>query len=60
MQDEDERWMKLCQQASLEQDPEKLLKLVKEINDLPESKHKQRVDPLTSPSNGGNRSTGSH
>ena len=29
-----ERWEELCAQAAIEQDPLKLLKLVKEINDL--------------------------
>jgi len=52
--DEEERWMSLCQQASTEQDPEKLLKLVTEINDLLESKEKRRLDLLTPSSNGKN------
>ena len=29
-----ERWRKLCEQAALEQDPQKLLKLIGEINRL--------------------------
>jgi hypothetical protein len=29
-----ERWKELCEQASTEQDSEKLLELVREINDL--------------------------
>jgi hypothetical protein len=29
-----ERWKILCEQASIEQDPVKLLKLIKEIDDL--------------------------
>ena len=33
-----ELWMRLCEQASVEQDPEKLLALVKEINHLLEKK----------------------
>jgi hypothetical protein len=33
-----ERWKILCEQASTEQDPEKLHELVKEINDLLEAK----------------------
>jgi hypothetical protein len=33
-----ERWMELCAQAADEQDPQKLLALVKEINDLLEEK----------------------
>jgi hypothetical protein len=28
----DEHWKNLCEQASIEQDPEKLLQLVQEIN----------------------------
>jgi len=37
MQDR-ERWKELCEQASKEQDPVKLHKLIKEINDLLEAK----------------------
>jgi len=33
-----ERWRELCEEASLEQDPEKLLNLVREINRLLEEK----------------------
>jgi hypothetical protein len=33
-----ERWMELCEQASTEQDPERLLKFVQEINTLLEQK----------------------
>jgi len=29
-----ERWLELCELAALEQDPQKLLMLVKQINDL--------------------------
>jgi len=36
--DKKERWMELCEQAADEQDPEKLLALAKEINDLLEEK----------------------
>jgi hypothetical protein len=35
-----ERWMELCAQAAVEQDPEKLMELVKEINDLLEEKER--------------------
>ena len=38
MQDKTERWFQLCQQASVEQDPDKLLALIKEINDLLDAK----------------------
>jgi hypothetical protein len=34
-----ERWKVLCEQASKEQDPQKLAELVKEINRLLEEKH---------------------
>lgn len=33
-----ERWMHLCQQAAVEQDPQNLLVLIREINDLSEAK----------------------
>jgi hypothetical protein len=36
-----ERWMILCEQAAEEQDPAKLLELVKEINDLLEAKERR-------------------
>jgi hypothetical protein len=43
-----ERWERLCEQASIEQDPAKLLELVKEINDLLEEKQSrlnhQKID----------------
>ena len=36
-----ERWYLLCQQAAVEQDPDKMLELIKEINDLLEEKEKR-------------------
>jgi len=33
-----ERWKELCEQASKEQDPKKLHELIREINDLLETK----------------------
>jgi len=36
-----ERWMHLCEAAALEQDPEKLMELVSEINRLLEEKEKR-------------------
>ena len=36
-----EKWMELCEQASKEQDPEKLLALVQEINRLLETKQER-------------------
>jgi hypothetical protein len=35
------RWHELCEQAANEQDPQKLLELVREINDLLEAKQKR-------------------
>ena len=37
MQERTEQWMKLCE-AAVEQDSEKLLKLVQQINDMLEAK----------------------
>jgi hypothetical protein len=34
-----ERWKQLCEQASTEQDPQKLRDLIKEINDLLDQKY---------------------
>ena len=39
-----ERWRELCEQASVEQDPKKLLELVKEINQLLEEKKIRLAD----------------
>ena len=41
MQDQKERWMQLCAQAAVEQDPQKLLLLVTEINALLEAKERR-------------------
>lgn len=35
-----ERWMDLCTKAAIEQDPQKLLELVKEINNLLEEEER--------------------
>ena len=40
-----ERWMDLCELAAKEQDPEKLLKLVQQINQMLEEKQ-ARLDAL--------------
>ena len=39
-----ERWRELCEQASVEQDPDKLLELVREINQLLEEKRRLLSD----------------
>jgi len=38
-------WMKLCQQASVEQDPEKLMKLITEITRLLDEKQERLMGP---------------
>jgi hypothetical protein len=38
--DLDEKWVELCRLAAIEKDPQKLLALVKEINDLLEARDK--------------------
>jgi hypothetical protein len=43
MKDQKERWIRLCEQAAVEQDPEKLLKLVNEIARMLDEKQ-QRVN----------------
>lgn len=44
--DSEERWMQLCEQASKEQDADKLMGLVKEIDRLLEEKTKRpRITP---------------
>jgi hypothetical protein len=40
MQDK-EHWRQLCEQAAMEQDPDKLLELVSEINRLLEAKERR-------------------
>ena len=41
MEDKTERWFHLCRQAAIEQDPDKLLALVQEINDILEYKERR-------------------
>jgi len=41
VQKDREKWMQLCEQAAIEQDPEKLLELVAEINRLLEAKEQR-------------------
>ena len=41
MQDKIERWMELCKQAAVEQDPKKLIALVQQISDLLEAKERR-------------------
>jgi hypothetical protein len=46
MRDKKERWLQLCEQAAVEQDPERLLKLVDEISRMLDEKNK-RVQQLS-------------
>jgi len=41
MQERKERWMQLCEQAANEQDPDKLMELIAEINRLLEQKERR-------------------
>ena len=41
MREHTERWMELCSKAAVEQDPEKLMKLVSEILELLEAKERR-------------------
>jgi hypothetical protein len=41
MREHREEWMELCRQASVEQDPQKLVELVRRINELLEAKDKR-------------------
>ena len=36
-----ERWMSLCEQAAIEQDPERLMELVSQINHILEEKERR-------------------
>lgn len=40
-----ERWRQLCEQAAVEQDTQKLVQLIREINELLEAKER-RLEPL--------------
>ena len=44
MQENSERWMELAAQATVEQDPDKLMALVLEINKLLEEKQKRLTE----------------
>ena len=41
VQDKTERWFHLCQQAAVEQDPDTLLALIQEINDILEDQERR-------------------
>lgn len=50
-----ERWRELCQQAAIEQDHQKLMQLVQQINDLLDAKER-RLRPLPGNPEGKRRS----
>jgi hypothetical protein len=41
MEENREKWMELCAQAAREQDPEKLMELIAQINQLLEAKERR-------------------
>lgn len=43
-----ERWLQLCEQAAAEQDPDKLFRLVQEINRLLEEKERLKTPSMGS------------
>jgi hypothetical protein len=51
MKDNMDRWKELCERAAKEQDPEKLMELIAEINRLLEAKERRlrRNDPSAKP-----------
>jgi hypothetical protein len=52
--EEKEIWMRLCAQAAVEQDPDKLMDLIKQINQLLEEKERRLKGNLNSPNNDAN------
>lgn len=56
MKDHEEEWQELCAQAAVEQDPEKLMDLIRRINTLLDAKDKRsRRNEATTASQGSNR-----
>jgi hypothetical protein len=55
MRERQEEWMELCRQASVEQDREKLYRLVCRINELLEAKDKRLRSGATEPQSDGKR-----
>jgi hypothetical protein len=45
MKEKTERWKQLCEQASVEQDPRRLLELTREINNLMLGKQRRLARP---------------
>ena len=55
-----ERWQILCEQAAVEQDPERLLELTREINRLLEEKQNRLANGTASPHAALERNSGTH
>jgi hypothetical protein len=53
-----EIWMHLCEEAAVEQDPDKLMDLIKHINQLLEEKELRLKGNLKAPNRDGNRGPG--
>ena len=49
MQEHREEWEKLCQLAAVEQDPERLMELIQQINELLEAKEQRLRAKATNP-----------
>ena len=53
-----EIWMHLCEQAAVEQDPDKLMDLIKQINQLLEEKERRLKGNLKSPNSDSDEGSG--
>lgn len=53
-----EIWMHLCERAVVEQDPDKLMDLIREINQLLEEKERRLKGNLNGPNRDRNRGSG--
>ena len=53
-----EIWMHLCEQAAVEQDPDELIDLIKQINQLLEEKELRLKGNLSSPNRDPNEGSG--
>lgn len=53
-----EIWMHLCEQAAVEQDPDKLMDLIKQINQLLEEKERRLKSESSRPNRDGQKGSG--
>jgi hypothetical protein len=56
--EEKEIWMRLCEQAAVEQDPDKLMDLIKQINKSLEEKERRLKGNLNNPNRNDDRTSG--